>query len=375
MSLLESIPHHLKSKYKIVYVQYCSDQFYSFKTHENFWGILSKDNSDNFKIIISPSFDSAHYDIKREIITAVKYPESKYIPGKNSYYLYNSDGKLISGFLKIDHIFFDKYGNNIIQKDKKFGLLNDNYEYVVDCKFTELKAISKNIFKAKILHLISDSGLYKNYDSLFNGIINIKNELLAKFSPRTEILDLIYLNTVIINEEERYFSFNLDSSEKTELLFQQILESEINFLNDSIPIYKSVVNLSNPYIYHYPFDAYDYHEPIEGKWGIISADGKIIIPNDYDYIEVISKDYFRVAKGEFIFTEDEEEWTITLNGMKWGIIDIHNKIVIPIKYDFVGINTKPQKAYVNLGGTLTKNEREHKPEWRIYGGEDSTIDL
>ena len=128
MSLLETIPNNLKSKYKIVYVQYCSDQFYSFKTHEKLWGILSKDNSNHFKVIIPPSFDDAHFDIRREIIVAVKYPKSKYTPGQNSYYLYDGDGKLISGFLNIDHIFFDKNGNNIIQKDKKFGLLNDKYE-------------------------------------------------------------------------------------------------------------------------------------------------------------------------------------------------------------------------------------------------------
>ena len=375
MSLLETIPHHLKSKYKIVYIQYCSDQFYSFKTHENFWGILSMDNSGNFKVIIPPSFDSAHYDIKREIITAVKYPKSKYSPGENSYYLYDGNGKLISGFLNIDHIYFGKNGNNIIQKNKKFGLLNDKYEYAADCKYTELKSISKDIFKTKIFLLISESGIYKNYDFLFNGIINIKNEVLANFHHHTEILDLIYLKTVILYEKEKYFSYNLNSSEKKELPFQKILKSEIDLLNDSIPIYKSVVNLTNPYIYHYPFDAYDYHEPIEGKWGIISADGKIIIPNDYDYIEVISKDYFRVANGVFIFTEDEEAWTITLKGMKWGIIDINNNIIIPIKYDWVGINTKSKKVYANIGGILTKNEREHKPKWRIYGGEDSIIDL
>lgn len=380
MSLLDQIPKQLTSKLRIEYVQDCGNQFYSFTTTEKFQGILHKTQNQTFQLILPALYDSAHFNAKNNIITAVKYPNHKYSGGKNDYYFYDLKGNLISGFQEIDYINFDQKENIIISKNKKYGVLNDQLEQVIDCKYTKLKSIKKNLFKAQIVVPVDKNSYPNHYSRIFNGIISSDNTSPIIFPPSTDIAELIFQDFILIHEKPHYYSFNLNSLEKQKLPFQQIVKSEQERLSDSTPIFKSITNLDDPYRFqdkfadHLYYDFYEF-EPFVGKWGIISAKGETIIPNHYDYVEVLPNDFFRVAMGEFIFEEDEENEILYLKGMKWGIINQKNKIIVPIEFEWAGIYKNNTKAFGVRGGILTKNEKEHKPEWWIEGGEEIIIEL
>jgi len=66
------------------------------------------------------------------------------------------------------------------------------------------------------------------------------------------------------------------------------------------------------------------------KKGLISYDGKILIPTEFDSLSYISDDYIIVSKNK-----------------GFGIVDIKNKIIIPINYD---------KIYIDWYETRMKNE-------------------
>lgn len=65
----------------------------------------------------------------------------------------------------------------------------------------------------------------------------------------------------------------------------------------------------------------------QGLYGVISRDGVIVVPfGKYDLIERFCLGVARVKIGK------ETNGSITSN-CKWGLIDTHGKVVLPVEYD------------------------------------------
>jgi hypothetical protein len=72
--------------------------------------------------------------------------------------------------------------------------------------------------------------------------------------------------------------------------------------------------------------------PIPGNCGLIDINGNEIIPFEYQEITDGGKDQLIVNKGGWL---GFEEYGVFVTGGKWGVIDISNKVKVPIIYDEV----------------------------------------
>ncbi|MFY8108901.1 MAG: WG repeat-containing protein [Bacteroidia bacterium] len=103
------------------------------------------------------------------------------------------------------------------------------------------------------------------------------------------------------------------------------------------------------------------------KWGIIDISGFIVIPAIYDYISpLIADNYFRVFIGDYSWEYDEyssdlfgeyldtqswngDDYLGTLKGGKWGIVDLENRILVPVEYNWVEL-IDDRTVCCNVGG-------------------------
>jgi hypothetical protein len=104
------------------------------------------------------------------------------------------------------------------------------------------------------------------------------------------------------------------------------------------------------------------------KWGIISIFGSTIIPAIYDYISPMIADYyFKVFIGDYSWEHDEysselfeeyldtqswngDDYIGTLKDGKWGIVDLENRILVPVEYQWVEL-IDDRTVCCNVGGT------------------------
>lgn len=105
-----------------------------------------------------------------------------------------------------------------------------------------------------------------------------------------------------------------------------------------------------------------------GKWGIIDQNQKTIIPNTYDYIDFFRNEtQYKVALGTLNFQENESTSSYIATGVKWGVINELNEVLIPIEYDWVEELTSDIYA-LNLGGELTYNDEPQEDYWYANKG-------
>jgi len=355
-----------------------------FSADKNKWGVLSKTQTNDYKLILKPIYDAPISYIKvKNILCVIKtdytrfkvingQAHSYYKRGQNHYFLFDTSGQLISKFLKIDTLIFNKFGHVIIIKNSKYGLLDDDYNSSISCRYDKLEAISNDLFLAN----------NRENDIIFNGLVDDKNKVIAEFGYNSEIYKYVYLNQIIIHEDNRhlgipiqYYAFHLDTIQKKPLPFEEIIPAYEGYNYDKaieIPKYRTITNIKED-IPPIQTDWVSITHAI-GKWGLIYPNGDIIIPNMYDYLEKISLNYFLVAKGEVIFSYDEDRNELIAENLKWGIIDENNSIILELKYDWVKMIDE-QNICVNTGGILICDFKQHKPHWDSMGGTNRMIKL
>jgi hypothetical protein len=126
-----------------------------------------------------------------------------------------------------------------------------------------------------------------------------------------------------------------------------------------------------------------YYNIIKGvkKWGIITLGGSDNIPAIYDYISpMIADNYFRVFIGDYSCEFDEyssdlfgeyldtkswngDDYLGTLKAGKWGIIDLENRILVPVEYNWVElIDDRTVCCNVGAGPIIKWYEGDGKQE-------------
>ncbi|RQO71438.1 hypothetical protein DBR40_16665 [Pedobacter sp. KBW01] len=70
------------------------------------------------------------------------------------------------------------------------------------------------------------------------------------------------------------------------------------------------------------------------KWGIINENNEILVPIQYDWVEELALNNYAVNIGCTLEYNDnyQEEYWFAQNG-KWGVVDANHKIIVPIEYD------------------------------------------
>jgi hypothetical protein len=109
---------------------------------------------------------------------------------------------------------------------------------------------------------------------------------------------------------------------------------------------------------------------IEGKYGVITGDGEVCIPNIYDKIDFLSEKYFKVALGKFSFEINEETDDILVSGGKWGIVDIENNIIVPVQYTDIVYGHHENRYFAYENGIMEGRNDDHNGEymWSVKDG-------
>jgi len=356
------------------------DSIYCFHTDKKKWGVMKINEAGNYETLLPPIYDSTEYQASHDLIVAVNYTNGEYTVGRNSYFIFTTDGLEVASFENIDRIFFSETGTVFLVKNKKYGTLDEYFQIAIPCEYASLTSLSKNIFSFEKVDLDNPNDK-EDYDNS-TGIITDANEILISFEFTFRVFPYVYLDTVIIGTDHRflidreYFSYNIQSKEKKRLPFDKIIDTENSGYHfNSQPYYRTIAAIN--YATTFPFDitSTSMEEYEIGKWGVILPNGEIVIPEKYDYIERIAATYFKFGIGIPEIEENAEGDILYLKNIKWGVIDCNNKIILEPEFEWISFHEEQNIFITNKGGLPSWNTRLHKPEWEILGGTDEEFSV
>ncbi|MEM9920756.1 MAG: WG repeat-containing protein [Bacteroidota bacterium] len=363
--------------YKIVGGQkFKEDTIHCFVSDKRYWGVQKKNAAGKYEVLFPPIFNSVGYVPSRDLIDAYVYKDDAYALGENTLFLYSTAGHLLAEFHHIDTLLFDKLGHAILYKNQKAGVLNKDYELCIPCEYPKLRAVGKDVFIAQKFDISRADG-YKEHNHSFNGILSVEHEILGDFPFDHDLFHDLHDHKLILREDKRYdgidiqyHTYDIQSKQKTRLPYDEIHMADFDYYFEGPPIYRTVKEVD----YDQDFDASfqvrstSMAEFIPGQWGAIRPNGQIVLPNEYDYVEQLSRAYFKVARGRARAVIDEANNELYLENLQWGIVDQHNNIVLDIAYDWVWLDTQNKGFRTNKGGTIKWDFKQHKPEWEVRGG-------
>lgn len=185
-----------------------------------------------------------------------------------------SNGKTLPNYDKISH--YADFGLYIVEKDKKYGVMNERYEEIIPCEYQTLLLIDGE-------HFMFSKGW--NY-----GLIDTTNRIVIP--AEYERLDRLAKNDTIIVKK--------------------------NGLEGMLDIHGKVII---PFKYEKLFGAF--HNNLlcfkkEDKYGFVNTEGLVTIPAIYDQLQPFMQEITAVRKGD-----------------KWGFIDRIGKKVTAFEYESV----------------------------------------
>jgi hypothetical protein len=249
-------------------------------------------------------------------------------------------GKLLSGYIYDDVDFRDHLG--IIRKGKKYGLFNINNGKIYGCDYDRIDDFDS-------LHYSGQKGVVKKKGK--EGIIGLSNDkgleiiLPLKYKSVETSYHTKYL--FVLRKGNKYGVFNIKT--RKILPFWVKEPSAIGIQGNYIVINE------------------------QEKFGLLSSDGKELLPTKYSSISLIclGSDVFQVYEGEKAWFYDariekllvepiEENWeaieiynrfyTLYYEGVQTFIDDLTGKPVLPLEYNFTGELNKERYMQVKYKG-------------------------
>lgn len=110
----------------------------------------------------------------------------------------------------------------------------------------------------------------------------------------------------------------------------------------------------------------DYSDELEtyvasgAKWGIINESNEIQVPIAYDWVEEVALNNYAVNLGCTLEYNDryQEDYWFARNG-KWGVVNADNKVIIPIEYDsYYNLHSKYKDIFLLQKGKPYFDEKE-----------------
>jgi len=337
-----------------------------FKNTDEKWGVLTFNNNaglfTSYDYLVKPIYNSVGFNKECKLIEAVKYEDNVWNQHKNTYFYFDINGVIVWQSKKGEIVRIDNFGNIFLTRANKIGILDKDFIQTIEPKYQQLNALNHLFFNA------FQDGKY--------GIINRFDLTILDFEF-DEILNIVEKNKVIVRKYDNYYSFDFDNNSLTELPFSKILKSSI-YKDPSIEglrFYKSIIISQE----NTDFDDYDFEMiRYKGKWGIIDGAGEIIIPNEYCYIDFLrTPKYFKGGIGEMEvseFKDEEQNNRTSIANVKWGIVDINNKIIVPIEYDWID-EVESTIWVVYKGGVVYYNDNYQEEYWTIKDGKLGVYNL
>jgi hypothetical protein len=360
------LPPAVKVRFRVVYSELADPGLgiTIIKNASEKWGVLvpaGRWTLSGYKYLVKAQYESIGFDKNTQLIEAVFYEDNKWNKETNVYSFFDTAGKKVWESEKGMSASIDKFGNILVEAYGKFGLLGKDFRMAVKPEYKSLSSINENC-----LRIGSEDGMY--------GIIDRENQMLLE-PVYHEIMKMTAEGKVIVRKSgENCQLFDLETRELMPLPYQKVRYASSNSygapVKESEHLLKAIADLRQ-------IDEafrYDYEEMVEyqGKWGIVEANGEPVIPLEYDYIDFLENpSYLKVCKGELNFTELEDEegylrTTLEPGKAKWGIVDLANRIVVPVEYDWIDEVGNTLWA-VHKGGTVFYNDDYQEDYWAIRG--------
>lgn len=308
--------------------------YYLAMNTEGYVGILDS----NLNWVLPCEFSSTSWDAKNFFFNERGYIALKNAEGKCGIVNYQGNTILNFEFDFIEDLSNDK---NQIKKDNLFGIIDQEGNFLVEISFEELNyfyhQMRFSMAKKNDQWIIVDSELNQIGDYAFQNVIHptIKNKNLIyeldsilfveteknqlgifdlnnqRFLSTTFYDSLFSINTMLIGIGE----MTVDIFDETGKLVKSFSKNDLSFSDDAgklMQIYLSGITTfsanSTPVVMSLN----------AGKKGIMTLDGKIIIPELFDSI-------FYQGNGWFIVCHEE----------KYGVVDFTGNVLIPLNYQQV----------------------------------------
>jgi hypothetical protein len=325
-----------------------------FKNSQEKWGVLKETAAGEFDILVEPVYDSVSFNRVLNYIQAVSYTHGEWQENGCNYFFYDITGQLKASVPGVTSVRVDDSGRLLVLQDNCMGLLDNSGKTIIASSYVSLNHLEGDVYKAQ------HGGGY--------GIIDIKERVLLDFKYKY-IFTNVKNNAVLVqNQSDRYFSFHFPTSELHALPYDRIFPAKSNtYLGGRAEagLFKAIRQSQET--------EFDYGDngmsEYTGVWGIIYADGSIKIPNEYAFVDAfVNPDFFKVAKGKFTFHFDENTNNLIAEGVKWGVVDANNNIIVPIEYDWVQ-EVGDTIWVVNRGGSVYFNDEYQEEYWTVRGGQ------
>ena len=330
-------------------VEYSEEVFEAitiFKNSDGKWGVLQETAAGEYEILLEPVYHSISFNQVLNYLEAVSFTEGIWQEDGCNYYFYDMSGQLQASVSGVSRARIDESGRLLVLKEDGMGLLDNKGDIIIEYSYVSLFNLQGDIYKAQ------KGGGY--------GIIDIHENTLLDFKYKYIFPNVKNDRVIVQDLNDRYFSFHFPTSELHALPYEVIFVARPG-------LYKAIVQSQET-----EFDYYDNGmSEYTGIWGFIYADGTPKIPIEYAFVDgLVNPDYFKVARGQFTFYFDEDSNILIAEGVKWGVVDANNNIVVPIEYDWVR-EVEDTLLEVNKGGTLFFNAQEE--HWDVQGGRWETI--
>lgn len=220
----------------------------------------------------------------------------------------------------------------IIFKHNRYGLNDENDTIVVLPMYENIILVSN-----MQVYVCKSDGYYDCYD--------ISGKFFKTLNFKSLSDEYANYGFIIVSNDELEIFVNPNDGDNTgrnkigllDNRLDVLLEPQYNLIN----IYSEYIllfsgnDITRDYAVKDWDNPYSYYGVRGGKWGISNLQGQIIVPFEYDFIKVTSKEgIFLVNKGgTMIYTSDDDLGGYSVLGGKWGILDCVDNSGKEIIYD------------------------------------------
>jgi hypothetical protein len=348
------LPPAVLITYAVEYSEGVVDAITIFKNSDGKWGALKETTAGEHEMLVEPIYNLIGFNHMLNYLEAVAYTDDAWQVDGNNYYFFDVSGQLKVSVHGVSTVRIDDSGRLLVLKNDCIGLLDSRGETIIAPSYVSLNNLQGDVYKAQ-----KGAGY---------GLIDINENVLLDFKYKYIFTNVMNGRVIVQDLSDRYFSFHFPTSELHALPFDIIFPAISNTYaggRAEAGLYKAIRQSRET--------EFDYGDngmsEYTGVWGIINADGTTKIPNEYAFVDgFVNPDYFKVARGSFTFHFDEETDTLIAEGVKWGVVDAHNNIIVPIEYDWVQ-EVGDTLWVVNKGGTVFFNNEYQEERWEVRDGQ------
>ncbi len=341
------LPPAVAITYAVEYSEEVFDAITIFKNSDRLWGVLKETAAGEYELLVEPVYHTISFNPVWNYLQAVVFTEGYWQADGCNYYFYDVNGQVKASVSGVSRARIDETGRLLVLKNDHMGLMDASGETIIKFSYVSLFNLQGDIYKAQ-----KGNGY---------GIIDTNENVLLNFKYKYIFTNVANDRVIVQDLNDRYFSFHFPTGELHALPYNNILPAT------ELGLHKAILQSQET--------EFDYGDngmsEYTGSWGIIYADGTPKIPAEYAFVDWLTNpNYFKVATGKFTFHFNGHSDTLIAEGVKWGVVDANNKIVVPLEYDWVQ-EEEDTLWVVNKGGAVFFNEESAR--WEVQGGDNEII--